>query len=268
MTSFPTSPVRWVPAAAMVLVVAAAGLGYYSITDDLAMLRWLDGIPVARLSAPARSKAVYRGVVVGPDARRTPLGHPAAAFWWLVEYRHKGNKRTVCSGLEQSELWLRDGGASARLAMLERLGGPQLAVTSDDRAWSYDYSDVPTVIDLASGAETDRTEAFPPWLGHCAGDRHHYVESHLPRGAYVELAACADAAGHLRLCDGPFGAVLSVGGLSVHRARRIEDALLGLSILGGILAAVLFAMVAVLGGWRDSVLRALATTPGRGRGTR
>jgi hypothetical protein len=76
----------------IVTIVTVFLLGAYAVAALIASSRikeieWLAGLPSADYEYDMNRPARYTGRLFGPEDRKTPLGQPAAAYWWSVSSR-------------------------------------------------------------------------------------------------------------------------------------------------------------------------------------
>src|SRR5690349_16023122 len=94
-------PPRTLPLVAAGLCILAFGFAYLGAHRHLRALEWMSGAPHASLAAPIPGPAIYTGALGGP-MYTTPLGAPAAAYWWWVVERSGKYSRTRCFLAERS----------------------------------------------------------------------------------------------------------------------------------------------------------------------
>jgi hypothetical protein len=202
--------------AATLACLFAAGVAYYVTRNQITALRFIAGAPRATLASPRQDAAIYSGEIVAPGDRSTPMGSPAAAYWWWVDHDNDDNTVTDCSDSAYNQLQLRDGDRAAPLTLFDR--APDVALLSDDRTWDYDGRAVVDLGVLSSAATKD----FPRESSQCASSDRRYSERWLPPRSRVEVLAC-NVGGSLDACSGPVDGVIAVPDMRTHVVRRAGD---------------------------------------------
>jgi hypothetical protein len=196
----------------------------FSVRDDLRAADFVRAAPRASLDRPRGGPAIYAGAVLGPDDRADARGVKAAAhWWWVAENKGEDTWEARCFRREIRGLRLRDAaGNEAPITAFDT--DESLSLVADDRD---DFAD-PLFVDLASEPRFE-TPVIPPAAASCSGPNRQLRGRAVPPSAQAEVLACF-AGGELGRCHGRPAAILALGGMARHRARRIDHAKLAVAI--------------------------------------
>jgi hypothetical protein len=219
--------------AATAACLVACGLAYLHTRDQVSALRFIAATPRATLASPREDPAIYSGEIVAPADRTTPIGTPAAAYWWWVDHDGDDNTVTDCANSAYAQMELHDGDRSAPLVLFDR--AHDVSLLSIDRNWDYDERAVIDLGPIASAAAKD----FPRESSACAAKDRRYSERWLPPHARADVLAC-NVAGSLTACTGPLDGVLATPDMRTHLARRAGDVRDTVRMMAGLLVAFLF----------------------------
>ena len=200
-------PFGWVlgwTALSTVAACIAFGIGIVLSTEGATStrLRVLAGLDRRALADPREGPAVFRGALVGPPERTTPLGKPSA-LWAAQVYETTGTGKSrstkrVCHANALGGVSLRDGGVTRGIAWLEDLRFVAIVDLDVIRVVDVDTSGQ---LDLG---EPDRSakDVPPSMLARCnlqARPNLSYREASLPPSARVEVTGCLER-GAIRTC--------------------------------------------------------------------
>lgn len=214
-----------------VLLFVAYAIAAFEASSRIKEIEWLAGLPSAEYEYGTNRPARYAGRLFGPEDRKTPLGQPAAAYWWSVSSRDADVGYDVkCRARVRSNLVLVTSAGRMPIAWTE--ANPEdVGIASNTQRGDYG---LPFAIDVGHTPSV-LYDKVPP--NTCSvGER--YLQTYIEQGINVEVVGCVRN-GVIDRCDSLLGGVLSVPNIKSDMRHRLRSAvqyfwypvLLGLGLL-------------------------------------
>jgi hypothetical protein len=222
---------RFIITIVTVLLIGAYAIAALVASSRIKEIEWLAGLPAAEYEYDTNRPARYAGRLFGPEDRKTPLGQPAAAYWWSVSSRDADVGYDVkCRARVRSNLFLVT--STGRMPIVWTEANPDdVGIASDSQRGDYG---LPFAIDVGN-TPSMLYDKVPP--NTCSfGER--YLQTYLEQGINVEVVGCIRNEAIDR-CDSLLGGVLSVPNIKSDMRHRLRSAmqvfwypiLLGLGLL-------------------------------------